>query len=272
MPLPLPRALPENAGFGFIGEQPWPSAALTSRTATRLLGLRNRHGKPNADVLRPVATAGRLARAAPRWQIDFPTDLSEAEAALFAEPFRLLAAAIPHRHARWWANPHANRTLRSALARRGRFLAADRDAARPDFHWLDAAVLPDSSLIVVARDEDFIRGLLQSPLFTLWWAQFPRRSRTIRVVHSFPLPWPPGAGLSALSATQEEQRHAVARAERSGRPSELHASVLRSYGWPEGSTEAGLLARLRELNLQRAGLPAPGAGRRAADGTRPRLD
>ena len=72
-------------------------------------------------------------------------------------------------------------------------------------------------------------------------------------VASYPFPWPPGTGLSALTAAQEEHRHAIARAIRGNDAENLNAAVAAAYGWPADLEDAELLKRLGELNRARAG-------------------
>ena len=69
---------------------------------------------------------------------------------------------------------------------------------------------------------------------------------------SYPFPWPPGTGLSALTAAQEEHRHAVAKAARGADAATLNAAVAAAYGWPDDLDDDTLLTRLGDLNRARA--------------------
>ena len=211
----------------------------------------NACGRPNSDVIRR-----RLAVAdgepVESWQIDFPAHFTAQEAALYEQPFALLQK----RTRGAWQNPPAAPALRRALARVSRWLALPMTAETPDWRWIEDELLPDESLLVVARDDDFMHGLLTSSLFALWWER--HRAQPVLAVESFPFPWPPATPLSGLSKTQEDQRHAIARAARSGDTAALNGAVLAAYGWPADLTEdnAALLEKLTALNRVRGGLSA----------------
>lgn len=241
------RSLPENAGLAFLGEAVWVPALLTSREAGKLTAATNVCGRPNSDVLRR-----RLAvvdgAPAEGWQIDFPAHFTAQEAALYEQPF----ASLQKRSGGAWLNPCANPGLRRALARISRYLALPATAATPDWRWIEEDLLPDATLLVVARDDDFTHGILQSTLFAAWHhAHRTRRLDPVQIVESFPFPWAPATLLSALTAAQEEQRHAIARAVRSGNPDQLNAAVLAAYGWLPDPENDALLGKLALLNCQR---------------------
>ena len=58
--------------------------------------------------------------------------------------------------------------MRRALAGLSRFVATPRVAKHRIFCWLDAAVLPDTRLIVFAREDDTFFGILHSRLHEIW--------------------------------------------------------------------------------------------------------
>jgi hypothetical protein len=238
--------------LAFRGERVAAAGALTASQAGRMLSARNPHGKPNADVLRPLASAANLHHPGLPWQIDFPAALTEAEASLYELPFQHLRRTLRLDRDRWWVNPHADDRLRTALARRDRYLATPLSANPPEFTWLESSIVPDDTLLVVARDDDFTHGVLQSRPFALWWGLILSRRTPTLAVDSFPFPWPPGTALGALTARQEEQRHAVARAARSGDIERTNSAVVDAYGWPADLGDSELLPRLQGLNHLRA--------------------
>jgi hypothetical protein len=130
--------------------------------------------------------------------VDFPGDLSGDEAALYAGPFSWLAERSGDAGTEFWRNPRAQPALRAALARRTRALATPLGAG-PDWAWIDAELLPDESLLVVARDDDFTHGVLASRWFRLWGEKFHDPAAPERVVNAFPFPW-------ALDATSQLSR------------------------------------------------------------------
>ncbi len=240
----LPNPLPENSGLAFPGETAWAPAQLTERQAKQLLVAANRCGRPNSDVLRR-----RLAvvdgEPAESWQIDFPAHFTAQEAALYEQPYARLSGGGAGQ------NPHANPALRRALARLSRYLAMPADAEIPDWIWVEDELLPDASLVVVAREDDFAHGILSSPAFAAWHRAHRGQLSPDRLVESFPFPWPPATGLSALTAAQEESRHAVARAARAGDAEQLEASVIQAYGWPATTDILGQLTVLHRQRMAR---------------------
>ena len=242
---PAPTILPENTDLAFLGEVAWPAAALTERQAQQFIAKANRCGRPNADVLRR-----RIAvvddEPAENWQIDFPAHFSLQEAQLYEAPFDFL-----QRHAPDWKNPHAKPKLRRALAKVSRYLAMPADAETPDWIWIEDELVPDASLVVVARDDDFTHGILSSAAFVVWHEAYRATLAPDQLVESFPFPWPPATGLSGLNAAQEESRHAVAKAIRADNPGALHEAVCRAYGWPVDLSEGELQEKISVLQRLR---------------------
>ena len=253
MPKPAPRALPENDGLAYAGERRTRAAGIPTGVAGQMLGARNPHGKPNADVLRQVATAAGPHPPRIHWQVDFSPGMSESEARLYELPFRQLQRpALPDRP-NWWINPGADVTLRAALARHDRYLVTPPGIGPPAFWWLESCIIPDDTLLAVARDDDFAHGVLQARPFALWWRRFQAPRVAALAISTYPFPWPPVTRLSALSKSQEEHRHAVARAARGAGTGPLDSAVTAAYGWPPDLTDAELLTRLLVLHHQRAG-------------------
>jgi hypothetical protein len=243
--------LPENAGLAFVGETLWPPAAVTAAQVRAIASARNPTGRPNSDVLRHVI-GYKSGRAQEHHSIDFPDHTTAHEAALYQKPWQLLRTQLQDPAGRWWLNPFAQRELRTALARLERYLATPLAAPDPAWNWIDSNRLPDDSLLVVARDDDFAQGMLSSRLFQLWWRQGSAKVSPPSRVASFPFPWPPATRLSTLSRTQEEQRLTLARAARGTDLEQLNAAATAAYGWPAHLPDEELLLNLTELNRQRA--------------------
>lgn len=239
-----PVALPENAGLAFRGEPAWTPASLSESEAHRLLAQSNACGRPNSDVIRR-----RLAVAdgepVQSWQIDFPEHFTVQEAALYEAPFALLRK----HYAQVGVTPFLNPNLRRALARVSRWLAMPAECVVPDWRWIEDDLLPDASLLVVARDDNFIEGILSSRPFALWWAE--HRDHPVLAVESFPFPWPPATPLSALTKEQEAHRHAIGRAARVAASGTLDAAVSAAYGRPRGADDADWLRLLVEFSASR---------------------
>jgi hypothetical protein len=252
MPHATLRPLPENAGLAFVGERVALTASIPPKMAERMLGTRNPHGKSNADVLRQLATAADARRPAIHWLVDFSTSMGEREASLYEHPFHHLYRAMRPTRDRWWVNPHADARLRATLARRERYLATPVGAEPPAWMWFDSAIILDDTLLAVARDDDFTHGILTARPFALWWRQFHSRRTPTQALSAYPFPWPPATGLSALTAAQEEHRHAVARAARGADAETLNAAVSAAYGWPADLDDDAVLTRLADLTGARA--------------------
>ena len=248
-----PVALPENAGLAYLGETPWPPARLTPRQAESLLATRNPAGRPNSEALRSyVGQTGRRLRI--HWQIDFPTHYRKQEAALHEHPFALLKKNNHATPGTWWINPHAQPPLRHALARVERFLATPLDASAPAWTWFESEHLPDTSLLTVARDDDFTHAVLQSTAFTAWWRAYRSALSPVQLLESFPFPWPPSTPLGSLSKTQQDQRSATTRAALSGDAEQINFTTATAYGWNTHQDPDTLLSSLSELHRQRAKL------------------
>ena len=246
---PLP--LPENAGLVFTGEAEWLPAVITTRQAETLTATRNPTGRPNSDVLRSfIGKSGKHLRA--HWQIDFPAHYREQEAALHERPFALLRKNVGPSPGNWWINPHAQPPLRHALARLDRFLATALAASEPAWTWFESEHLPDASLLVVARDDDFTHAVLQSTAFAAWWHAHFRKTAPTQVIASFPFPWPPATPLGSLTKAQQEIRSSAARASLSGDSEQINSVVAAAYGWRGQLDESEMLSALNELHRQRS--------------------
>jgi hypothetical protein len=293
----LPQRLPENRGLAFRGDDKRGLFELSAAAARRLLAAPNLHGKRNSDVVRRWAGAADLRRAPlHRWIIDFPPELDEREAALYERPYarirRRVRPAWSRRRYAWWIHGGPQLEMRIALAKRDRFIATPAAGRPPVFVWLDPDILPDRSLIVFGRDDDWCFGVLHSRLHHVWalrvGPQFREkesgfRSTPAACFETFPFPWPPATPLGKLTRSQEDHRTTIGEIARaldlqrrewlgdysgSGRTftalynarpawlAEAHAlldeAVAAAYGWPADLTDDELFRRLLTLNRARA--------------------
>lgn len=263
--MPAPRPLPENAGHVFPGEPAWPPAVVAVHQARQLAAATNPTSRPNADVLRGFVGFAARQRSE-RWQIDFPAYYTEQEASLHQEPFAVLRERLGAGTlvSQWWINPQARPSFRTALARVQRYLAMPADSSEPDWTWIEGDWLPGESLMVVARDDDFTAAVLQSRAFAEWWSVHAEESSALRIVESFPFPWPLGRPLGALTGPQQDLRLEASRASRAGDAPGADAAVTGAFGWPLDLSAAELLAQLNDLHHRRlAGSrsPFPSLGR-----------
>ena len=109
--------------------------------------------------------------------IDFGNDMPEREASFYETPFaHVQKYVLPARvgvkrdnHRRyWWRHGEARPGMRAALSGLSRYLVTPRVAKHRVFVWLDAKVVPDCQLVVIARNDDCTFGILHSQFHEAW--------------------------------------------------------------------------------------------------------
>jgi type II restriction/modification system DNA methylase subunit YeeA len=162
--------LRENDRVAFQGSKKVGPFEVSGSLARSWLAMpSNPNGRRNGDVLRPswigLDVAHRLRDV---WIVDF-TDLSQLEAAFFAEPYDYVVKNVKplrdrnndrQRKTRWFGRSGID--LRRAILPLTRFIVTPEVAKHRIFLWAPKAILPDCKLMVVARDDDTTFGLLQS--------------------------------------------------------------------------------------------------------------
>ncbi len=170
------RRLRENVGIAFMGDTKGGPFDISGPEARSLLEMPNPHGKSNREVVRPWVNGLDITRR-PRgmWIVDFGTEMTLEEAALYEAPFEYVRVHVkPVREASrttigaWWLHERPRVEMRRALAGLSRYLATTTVSKHRLFVWLEAATLPDHRLIVFARDDPFFFGVLQSRVHELW--------------------------------------------------------------------------------------------------------
>ncbi|MBU0607159.1 MAG: class I SAM-dependent DNA methyltransferase, partial [Armatimonadetes bacterium] len=265
---------------------------IPSDLAREMLTEPNPLGRSNADVVRPWANGLDITRH-PRdvWIIDFGVSMTETEAALYEAPFEYVRShVLPRREATqravyradWWRHVRPRPEMRAALANLGRYLATVALAKHRLFVWMSPEVLPDHSLIVFARADDYFFGVLHSRPHEKWALAIassledrPRYTPST-CFETFPFPVPTDAqreGIGDAARALHETRQSALdndpkltlTALYNKRPTwlqHLHAdldrAVLEAYGWPDDLTDEDLLERLLALNLERAELERQG--------------
>jgi len=170
--------LKANSGTAFIGTQKNGPFDIAGTTAREWLRLPNPNGRSNAEVVWPWANGMDIVRRpSDKWIIDYGTSTDEASAALYETPFayvvehvkpmRLEVRRDGHRN-NWWRHGETRAGFRSAVKHLDRFIVTPRVAKHRIFAWLDKAVLPDSRLYAVARDDDTTFGVLHSRIHETW--------------------------------------------------------------------------------------------------------
>jgi hypothetical protein len=296
------RSLPENSGIAFMGDIKAGPFEIDETLALELLRRPNPDGRHNSDVVVPWANGSDVGgQPEHKWIIDFGLDMSEVEAALYEAPFEyLLQVVMPVRlesrsaccRKLWWLHHNRRPRMKAALVGLNRYVATVRHSKFRLFAWLPAKALPDSALIVFARDDDYSFGVLHSRAHELWARGTGTQVREVEsgfrytpttCFETFPFPRPTDAQRDAIAeAARDLDRLRAGWLKPPGlsdadlpkrtltnlynaRPTwlaqaheRLDAAVLAAYGWPADIGREDLLGRLLALNLARAAGEASG--------------
>jgi hypothetical protein len=258
----------------------------------------NPNGRPNSDVVRRRLTARDIVQTNQQgWLINF-RDMPECEAALYELPFEYVRREVkpvrdtsrdPLLKRKWWLLKRTCPGLRRALLGATRCIVTPEVAKHRVFVWMSADVVPDHTCHVIAREDDYFFGVLQSALHDSWSLQAgstledrPRYTATA-TFETFPFPWPPGkepegsplvdtisnaarklvekrdAWLNPPGASGEELQARTLTNLYNARPAwladahrKLDEAVFAAYGWSATLTDAEILERLLVLNHERA--------------------
>jgi type II restriction/modification system DNA methylase subunit YeeA len=183
-------------------------------------------------------------RSRGKWIIDFGSTMAREEAALYEAPFELVRERVkpfrdgvrrPAYRDRWWLHAEPGSGMRRALAGLPRYIGTTAVSKHRLFVWLEADVLADHAVVVIARDDDCTFGVLHSRVHELWARGMGTQLREVEsgfrytpttTFETFPFPHP-----------TSEQRDAIAAA--AARLDELRR------GWldPPGASEDELKLR-----------------------------
>ena len=310
------KRLHENVGICFKGTDKAGPFEIPPALAATLLTSPNPDGRSNADVVRPWVN-GLDVGGRPRgmWIIDFGISMLESEAELYEAPFeyarsrvrpvRLAANSEPRSVAAWWLHQRPRPELRAAIVGSQRYIATIRHSKYRHFAWIGSDIVPDSALVIFAREDDYTFGILHSRVHELWARGTGTQVREVEsgfrytpttTFETFPFPRP-----------TDEQRQRVGEAARrlvelrggwlnppgldpaelqkrtltnlyNQRPTwldhalaTLDAAVFDAYGWPADLPDAEILERLLALNLERAASENPPNSNEVVSNA-PRLD
>ena len=211
------NVIPSNKDCCFVGIQKSGPLEIDGQTVRNWMSLpTNPNGRRNADVLKPYWNGDDIVgRPRDVWLVDFPPDLSEADVALFEQPFAFVSSAPydppednrllkdvralardDHARLKWWL-PYWNRPeMREKISSISRYIVTPMTAEHRVFYWLSYPVIPDNNLVVIARDDDTHFGILSSKIHEVWTtargnrmgAGNQRRYNGSSVYESFPFP------------------------------------------------------------------------------------
>jgi type II restriction/modification system DNA methylase subunit YeeA len=173
------RQLKENTGVIFMGTTKVGAFGVPGNLARRwLTAPSNPNGRPNSDVVKPWANARDLTRRySDTWVIDFGTDMTESEAALYEQPFGYLVAKVKAMRSGnrrsaygtyWWRFGETRPALRKAMLPLSRTIATPSVAKHRTFVFLHRSILPDHAVFVVTRDDETTFGILHSRFHEAW--------------------------------------------------------------------------------------------------------
>jgi type II restriction/modification system DNA methylase subunit YeeA len=169
----------QNLNVCFEGGQKHGRFELTGEEARTLLGQPlNPNGRANSDVLRLLLNATDMVRRpSDTWVVLFPDELSEASAALYEEPFRVveervkpgrLASKLATHRQFWWRHHRTRPALRAAIGKLARYIVTPVVAKYRLFIWMDPSAWPSNLLDAIARDDGTTFGILHSRFHELW--------------------------------------------------------------------------------------------------------
>ena len=284
--------LTENLGTAFMGDTKGGPFDIAGDIAREMLASPNPDGRHNSEVVRPWINGKDITgRSRGMWIIDFG-DMTFEQAALYETPFKYVETHVkpgriinrrPLYAKNWWWHMEPRPGMRKALEGFDRYLATPRVSKHRVFVWAQADTLCDSAIIVIASDDDYTFGVLQSHFHQVWslamGTQLETRPRYTPTTcfETFPLPRPTAEQLEAIRAAAAELNslregwlnpeggNATELRKRTltnlynERPTwlrnahtRLDAAVAKAYGWPADLADNRILERLVELNLERA--------------------
>ena len=235
-----------NIGVAFMGDTKGGPFDIPGELAREWLRLpANPNGRTNADVLKPWVNGMDLTRRpAGKWIVDFGLKMSVGDGALYEEPFRWVKEhvrstwdkqRVAERRDQWWLHHRPRPNMWAALGKLSRFIATPTVAKHRLFAWLDARVCPDHQLIVIARDDDTMFGILHSRFHEAWslrlGTSLEDRPRYTPTTTFETFPFPEGLSPDIPAADYANDPHAIAIAEAARRLVELRDRWLNPPEW-----------------------------------------
>lgn len=293
------KKLKENNNICFRPDEKGGPFEISNDIAQKMLNSPvNPNGRTNKDVIIPWVNGSDLTdRKRDMWIIDFGTSMSEDQASLYELPFKYveenvkplrLSNSIKRLRNYWWIHRIPGEDMRKAIRKNPRYIATIRVAKYRLFVWLKNNILPDCSLYVFARSDDYFFGVLHSKPHELWALRLgtsledrPRYTPS-STFETFPFPWPPGrepvddplmnnigqaakelvekreSWLNPAGASEKDLKMRTLTKLYNQHPTwlklaheKLDKAVFAAYGWPDNLSDDEILERLLELNLER---------------------
>ncbi len=297
------QKLSENQSLAFIGTQKGGPFDISEALAIIMRAdAGNPNGKSNNDVVRPWINGSDIARqSSSKWIIFFGINMSMQDAALYEKPFEYVRANVKKSREeiqseerstlRWWLHQRPRPEMWTALNGKTRYIVSPRVTKHRIFVWVNPETVPDSRLLVIARDDDYFFGVLHSRIHELWSLRTsPRHGvgndptyNAESCFETFPFSWPPGKepkddprvqAIAQAAKELVEQRdrwlnaEGLSEAEKKRRTltnlynacptwldlahKRLDEAVFAAYGWKSDLSDEEILEKLLALNLERA--------------------
>jgi type II restriction/modification system DNA methylase subunit YeeA len=287
--------LPENTRIAFQGPVMVGAFDIDAATVQDLLQRPNPHGRPNSEVIFPFINAADITGRRRGWHIIDFGQRTEEEASLYEAPFEYVKQHVKPQRARnrrenrrknWWRHGEPGTNLRVALAGKRRKLVTPLVSKHRIFLWVDVGIVANQTVNIIALEDDYSFGVLQSKVHELW----ARRTGTqLREVESgfrytpttcfgtFPFPHPSEEQQEEISeaarrldelrrnwlnpegAAEAELKKRTLTNLYNQRPTwlanahaRLDAAVFVAYGWPSDLSDEAVLQNLLALNLERS--------------------
>ena len=170
--------LSTNRGLAFQGPvKVGPFDVDGDKARTWLRSPTNPNGRRNEDVVRPLLNGMDISRRpSDRWIVNFG-EMAQDHAALYEAPFEYVQTTVKpvrannrdqQRRANWWRLGRSGRDLVEATSGLTKAIYTPRVAKFRLFVWAPASVVPDSRVVLIARDDDTAFGILHSRFHELW--------------------------------------------------------------------------------------------------------
>ena len=195
--------LAENRNISFMGLSPTGNFSVDDSLAQEMLAADNR----NADVLkRYISGTDITKRDRAKWIIDF-TEFDLRLAEQYEMPLHHLLDHVKpfrdnHRNRKlqevWWQFEATRSGMIRALGSVTRQLMTSLTAKHRFFVWYPSAARAANTVVTIARDDDYMFGMLHSQIHVVWalrkGATLEDRPRynNSTTFETFPFPWPPG--------------------------------------------------------------------------------
>ncbi len=261
----IAKTLNENVGIAFQGINMVGPFDFDEAQARKFLNQSNSSGVDNQDVIKRIVNARDITqRSSNRWIIDFGVERDESKVARYELPYKYLKEEVfPKRsnNARdtraryWWLFGEPVPKLRPTLESLKRYIVSPMVSKHRIFVFLETTILPDHRLAVIARDDDYVFGVLHSTIHELW--ALTKSSRhgvgndpTYNITTCFEtFPFPYSIGLEETTSGEYMQVSEAARQLNEERYLELNPP---QGGTIEADEKGAMLQRLTLTNFYNA--------------------